>query len=228
MFVSPSHQYPTGALMSHGRRRQLLDYAAVHGVWVVEDDYDSEFRYGARPLPALQGLDEHGRVIYLGTFSKTLFPSLRLAYLVLPPDLVDAFGRALNELYREGQTMQQAVLARFLAEGHYASHIRKMRAVYGARHDALIAAIARHFGSALPVIGGDAGLHLVLGLPRTIDDHVVVQQIARAGVTTRPLSLYQMRGGARDQGLLLGYGAVTEDEVAINFARLARVLQPLL
>ena len=89
MFVSPSHQYPTGAMMSHGRRQQLLDYAAVHGVWVVEDDYDSEFRYGARPLPALQGLDRHGRVIYLGTFSKTLFPALRLAYLVLPPDLVD-------------------------------------------------------------------------------------------------------------------------------------------
>ena len=125
MFVSPSHQYPTGALMSHGRRRQLLDYAAVHGVWVVEDDYDSEFRYGARPLPALQGLDEHGRVIYLGTFSKTLFPAMRLAYLVLPPELVDAFARALNELFREGQTLQQAVLARFLAEGHYASHIRK-------------------------------------------------------------------------------------------------------
>ena len=104
MFVSPSHQYPTGALMSHGRRRQLLEYAAAQGVWVVEDDYDSEFRYGTRPLPALQGLDEQGRVIYLGTFSKTLFPSLRLAYLVLPPDLVERFARALNELFREGQT----------------------------------------------------------------------------------------------------------------------------
>jgi len=224
IFVSPSHQYPSGALMSHGRRRQLLDYAAAHRAWIVEDDYDSEFRYGARPLPALQGLDEHGRVIYLGTFSKTLFPSLRLAYLVLPPDLVDAFGRALSELYREGQTMQQAVLARFLAEGHYASHIRKMRAVYGARHDALIAAIARHFGNTLPVIGGDAGLHLVLGLPAHVDDDVIAQQIARAGITTRPLSLYQMRSGARDRGLLLGYGAVPEDEIATNFARLARVV----
>ena len=228
MFVSPSHQYPTGALMSHGRRRQLLDYAAVHGVWVVEDDYDSEFRYGARPLPALQGLDEHGRVIYLGTFSKTLFPSLRLAYLVLPPDLVDAFGRALNELYREGQTMQQAVLARFLAEGHYASHIRKMRAVYGARHDALIARIAQHFGSTLPVIGGDAGLHLVLGLPAHADDATIARQIQRAGVTTRPLSLYSMRPGVAAKGLLLGYGAVREDEITRNFAVLARTLQAAL
>ena len=228
MFVSPSHQYPTGALMSHGRRRQLLDYAAVHGVWVVEDDYDSEFRYGARPLPALQGLDDHGRVIYLGTFSKTLFPALRLAYIVLPPELVDPFARALNELFREGQTLQQAVLARFLAEGHYASHIRKMRAVYSARHDALIAAIGRHFGSTLPVIGGDAGLHLVLGLPAHVDDHAVVQQVLRAGVTTRPLSLYSMRRPAPAKGLLLGYGAVPEDEIAINFALLARAVQGFL
>ena len=228
MFVSPSHQYPSGALMSHGRRRQLLEYAAVHGVWVVEDDYDSEFRYGARPLPALQGLDEHGRVIYLGTFSKTLFPALRLAYLVLPPDLVEPFARALNELYREGQTLQQAVLARFIAEGHYASHIRKMRAVYSARHDALIASIAHHFGEALPIIGGDAGLHLVLGLPPHLDDRAMVQSIAHAGVTTRPLSLYQMRGGPRERGLLLGYGAVREDEIAANFARLARVVRAAL
>ena len=228
MFVSPSHQYPTGALMSHGRRRQLLEYAAVHGAWVVEDDYDSEFRYGARPLPALQGLDEHGRVIYLGTFSKTLFPALRLAYLVLPPDLVAAFARALNELYREGQTLQQAVLARFLAEGHYASHIRKMRAVYSARHDALIAAIDRHFGGTLPVIGGDAGLHLVLGLPSRIDDGAVVQHALRAGVTTRPLSLYSMRPATAAKGLLLGYGAVREEEIASQFGKLARVVQGFL
>jgi GntR family transcriptional regulator / MocR family aminotransferase len=228
MFVSPSHQYPTGTLMSHGRRRQLLEYAAVHGVWIVEDDYDSEFRSGARPLPALQGLDEHGRVIYLGTFSKTLFPALRIAYLVLPPDLVEGFARALNELYREGQTLQQAVLARFLADGHYASHIRRMRAVYAARHDALIAAIDRHFGATLPIIGGDAGLHLVLGLPPPVDDRAVALRAQRAGVTTRPLSLYQLRPGAPARGLLLGYGAVREEEIASQFARLARVVQAFL
>jgi len=228
MFVSPSHQYPTGALMSHGRRRQLLEYAAAHGVWVVEDDYDSEFRYGARPLPALQGLDAHGRVIYLGTFSKTLFPALRLAYLVLPPDLVDAFARALNELFREGQTMQQAVLARFLAEGHYATHIRRMRAVYSARHDALMDAITRHFGAQVPVIGGDAGLHLTLGLGRLVDDDAVAQHAQRAGVTTRPLSLYHMRRPAAAKGLLLGYGCVREEEIAPSFAKLARVLRAYL
>jgi GntR family transcriptional regulator / MocR family aminotransferase len=228
MFVSPSHQYPTGVLMSHGRRTQLLDYAAVQGAWMIEDDYDSEFRYGARPLPALQGLDQHGRVIYLGTFSKTLFPALRLAYLVLPPELVDAFARALNELYREGQTPQQAVLARFIAEGHYASHVRRMRGVYGARHDALIEAIRRHFAEQLPVIGGDAGLHLVLGLPSQLDDQTVVQKAARAGVITRALSRYHMRQPAPAKGLLLGYGAVSEDDIALHFATLAPVVQRFL
>jgi len=228
MFVSPSHQYPVGALMGHGRRQQLLDYAAVHGVWVVEDDYDSEFRYGTRPLPALQGLDAHGRVVYLGTFSKTLFPALRIAYLVLPPDLVDGFARALNELFREGQTLQQAVLARFLAEGHYASHIRRMRGVYSTRHDALIQAIQHEFGSQLPVIGGDAGLHLVLGLPQQVDDAAVAHAALRAGVTTRPLSLYYLRQPAATRGLLLGYGAVREEEIGPSFAKLAQVVRGFL
>ncbi|HQZ08356.1 MAG TPA: PLP-dependent aminotransferase family protein [Burkholderiaceae bacterium] len=228
LFVSPSHQYPLGTLMSQGRRRQLLDYAAVHGAWVIEDDYDSEFRYGARPLPALQGLDRHGRVIYLGTFSKTLFPALRLAYLVLPQDLADPFARALNELYREGQLPQQAVLARFMAEGHYTSHIRRMRSVYSARHDALLHAIGQHFGNQLPVIGGDAGLHLVLGLPPQVDDQAMVERIARSRVVARPLSLYHVRQPAPAKGLLLGYGAVHEDEIAANFARLAHAAQPFL
>ncbi len=225
VFVSPSHQYPTGVVMSQGRRRQLLDYAALRGVWVVEDDYDSEFRYGARPLPALQGLDSAGRVIYLGTFSKTLFPALRLAYIVLPPDLVAGFSRALNELYREGQTPQQAVLARFISEGHYAAHVRRMRGVYRGRRDALVAAIGRHFGSTLPVIGGDAGLHLVLGLPAAADDRAIARAVAGVGITSRPLSLYHLHPSAATQGLMLGYGVVDEDEIRHNFARLAEVVQ---
>jgi len=228
MFVSPSHQYPRGALMSPGRRQQLLGYAARHSVWIVEDDYDSEFRYGVRPAPALQGIDRHGRVIYLGTFSKTLFPALRIAYLVVPPDLIDVFARGLNELYREGQLQQQAVLARFLTEGHYASHVRRMRGVYGARREVLIETIARHFGELLPVMGGDAGLHLVLGLPGQVDDDAVVHQALQSGVATRALSAYYLRQPAPTKGLLLGYGAVREEEIAPNFALLANVLQGFL
>ncbi|MBS0452866.1 MAG: PLP-dependent aminotransferase family protein [Proteobacteria bacterium] len=226
MFLSPSHQYPTGVLMSHGRRRQLLDYAAANRVWIVEDDYDSEFRFASRPLPALQGADEHGRVVYLGTFSKTLFPSLRIAYLVLPPELVDSFSSALGELFREGQTMQQVVLAQFLRQGHYARHIRKMRLVYGARRAALIEEIGRRFGVALPVFGGEAGLHLVLGLPANVDDEEVARQALAAGVMTRPLSLYSLRKPAPWRGLVLGYGAVAEHEIRASFDKLAGVIQP--
>jgi GntR family transcriptional regulator/MocR family aminotransferase len=228
IFASPSHQYPTGVVMSHRRRRELLDFAAQHEAWVIEDDYDSEFRYGARPLPTLQGLDQHNRVIYLGTFSKTLFPALRLAYIVLPSDLVHGFSCALSELYREGQTPQQAVLARFLSEGHYATHIRRMRAVYSARHDALLQAIGQHFGNALPVIGGAAGLHLVLGLPESVDDVAVARQVLRAGVMSRPLSAYHLQQPAPAKGLLLGYGAVEEKAIVPNFALLAAATERFL
>jgi GntR family transcriptional regulator/MocR family aminotransferase len=225
MFVSPSHQYPLGVHMSAARRHRLLDFAAARGVWVIEDDYDSEFRYTARPLPTLQGLDSAGRVLYLGTFSKTLFPALRLAYLVLPPGLVDAFTRTLNELYREGQSTQQAVLARFISEGHYASHIRRMRTVYAGRQAALLASIKRHFGGAFEVQGSDAGLHLVLGLPPSVDDAALAQRIARAGVASRPLSLYHLHHASAGRGLVLGYGGVDEADIARHFATLAQVVQ---
>ena len=228
MFVSPSHQYPSGVLMSHGRRRQLLDYAAMHRVWIVEDDYDSEFRYASRPLPALQGLDAQGRVIYLGTFSKTLFPSMRLAYLVLPRDLIDSFSRALNELFREGQTLQQIALAQFMRQGHYVNHIRRMRLIYGERRRTLIEEIERHFGQTLPVLGSDAGLHLVLGLPGAVDDEALSRQAIRSGVMTRPLSLYFLKKPAPDRGLVLGYGAVTEEEIKASFRQLAEVIAPRL
>ena len=213
IFVSPSHQYPTGVLMSHARRTQLLHYAAARGSWIVEDDYDSEFRYGARPLPALQGLDEHQRVVYLGTFSKTLFPSLRIAYLVLPPELVEPFTRALVELFREGQTLQQRVLAAFIAEGHYARHVRRMRRLYAARRALLIEGLRRRFGAELRVLGGDAGLHLALALPEGVDDAALARETLARGVVTRPLSLYSLRRPAPMQGLLLGYGSVANDDI---------------
>lgn len=226
MFVSPSNQYPTGAIMSHGRRAQLLDYAAAHGVWILEDDYDSEFRFRSRPLPALQGLDQQNRVIYLGTFSKTMFPALRISYLVLPSDLVDAFARASSELYREGQTLPQAVMARFIFDGHYASYVRRMRTEYSARRDALIQEIHRHFGPRLPIIGGEAGLHLTLGLPGHVHDRQIVEQALRAGVTTRPLSMYHQESSrnAKERGLVLGYGAVNLSEMAPAFRKLAKVV----
>jgi len=223
--VTPSHQYPLGMVMSLARRRQLIATARATGAWIVEDDYDSEFRYGSRPLPALQGLDEDSRVLYMGTFSKALFPSLRVGYLVVPPELADAFATALSEMFRGGQMLTQAVLADFITEGHFVSHIRRMRSVYAERREALLSAIGSEFGDALPVHDGAAGLHLVLGLPSSTDDKAVAKAALARDIITRPLSGYYQDAAQRQSGLLLGYGHVEPEAVADHFAALAKVIQ---
>jgi GntR family transcriptional regulator/MocR family aminotransferase len=159
--------------MSLARRRMLLEYARQHGVWILEDDYDSEFRYGSRPLASLQGLDEAGHVIYVGSLGKILYPGLRIGYMVAPEHLVDTFRTGMAELYREGQLMHQAVLAEFIMDGYLTSHVRRMRALYGERRQILIDAITSRFGDALPVMGDEAGLHLVLAMPDGTDDRAV-------------------------------------------------------
>jgi len=223
--VTPSHQYPLGSVMSVARRRQLLATARASGAWVVEDDYDSEFRYGSRPLPSLQGLDEEGSVLYMGTFSKVLFPSLRIGYLVVPPALVDAFSTGLSEMFRGGQILTQAVLADFIAEGHFVSHIRRMRGVYAERRDALLGAIRQEFGDSLPVHDSAAGLHMVLGLPRHSNDAEVAEAALARDVITRPLSRYYQDQSSRLPGLLLGYGHVEAEQISDRFATLAQVIR---
>ena len=175
--------------MSLARRRMLLEYARQHRCWIIEDDYDSEFRYGSRPLASLQA-DDGGRVIYVGSLGKMLFPGLRMGYMVVPEHLVDTFRTGLSELYREGQLMQQAVLAEFIMDGHLTSHVRRMRTLYGERRQLMIDAIRARFGDALPVMGDEAGLHLVLGLPDACDDRAVTQSAFDAGVIVRPLTSY--------------------------------------
>ncbi|MFC3532747.1 PLP-dependent aminotransferase family protein [Vogesella facilis] len=224
IYASPSHQYPLGAVMSLARRRRLLAYARRHNSWIVEDDYDSEFRYGRPPLPSLQGLDPHGRVIYLATFSKVIYPGLRLAYMVVPEALVEVFQTGLSELYRGGQYLTQAVLADFIAEGHFVAHIRRMRQLYARRRQALLTAIRQHFGTRLAIHDGAAGLHLVLGLPPGSDDLAVCAAAMSAGILTRPLSQYY-RGPQPQPGLLLGYAHVDEADIGRHFATLAQVIQ---
>ncbi len=143
-YVTPSHQYPTGAILSLDRRLDLLDWAARSGAWILEDDYDSEFRYTGRPLASLQGLDRAERVLYVGTFTKVLYPSLRLAYLVVPPALFPAFLAARSFIDRHSPTLPQAVVADFLDGGHFSSHLRKMRALYSHRQAHLLACLDRH------------------------------------------------------------------------------------
>ncbi|WEY41966.1 aminotransferase class I/II-fold pyridoxal phosphate-dependent enzyme [Paraburkholderia sp. SUR17] len=238
--VTPSHQYPLGMVMSLARRRTLLEYARQHKVWIIEDDYDSEFRYGSRPLASLQGLDEAGQVIYVGSLGKMLFPGLRIGYMIAPPHLVDVFRTGVAELYREGQLMQQAVLAEFIMDGYLTSHVRRMRALYGERRQMLIDAITRHFGDALPVMGDEAGLHLVLGLPDHADDRAVAAAAFDAGVIVRPLAAYYSgngdmsgagkrdaggNGSAPQRGLLLGYACVPNEKIDPAFATLAGVIE---
>jgi GntR family transcriptional regulator/MocR family aminotransferase len=228
IFVTPSHQYPLGPVMSLSRRRMLLEYAAVHNTWIMEDDYDSEFRYNSRPLAALQGMDTHDRVLYLGSFSKTLFPGLRIGFLVVPPALASSFATGLSELYRGGQLYTQAVLADFIAQGHFASHIRRMRVLYEERLRLLQHAIREHFGDMLPTTGGDAGLHLTLGLPDDCDDTAISRHAQSEGIIARPLSRYYMVAERARRGLLLGYACVPNDTIAPTFAKLANIIRQYL
>ncbi|MFD1554451.1 PLP-dependent aminotransferase family protein [Paraburkholderia silviterrae] len=224
ILVTPSHQYPLGMVMSLARRRMLLEYARQHQCWIIEDDYDSEFRYGSRPLASLQGLDTAGQVIYVGSFGKTLFPGLRVGYLVAPEPLAESFATASAELYREGQLLQQAVLAEFIAEGHFTSHIRKMRALYGQRRQALLDAATRRYGDALPAMGGDAGLHVVMQLPEGSDDRAVAEAALARNIVVRPLSGYYSERERAASGLLIGYACVPDEEIAPAFDTLAEAI----
>ncbi|APW36011.1 DNA-binding protein [Rhodoferax koreense] len=225
IICTPSHQYPLGMVMSLARRRMLLEYARQHNCWIIEDDYDSEFRFGIRPLASLQGLDTNGQVIYLSSFSKTLFPGMRVGYMAVPAPLADLFSLGLAELYREGQLMQQAVLAEFIDEGYLNSHIRRMRGLYAERRSLLIAAVQRRFGDALPVMGDEAGLHLVLGLPHLRDDWAVCRTAMERGIIARPLSAYYSVAKAAQVGLLLGYGCVPNEKIGPAFDTLADVIE---
>lgn len=222
-YVTPSHQFPVGATMSLARRLELLAWAEAAGGYVLEDDYDSEYRYVGRPLPALQGLDQAGRVVYVGSFSKVLFPSLRVGYLVVPDGLVDAFTAAQRFGEVNVPALEQAALADFITDGHLGRHVRRMRALYGVRGRALIRAIRRRARDVLEVRSAHAGLHLVAWLRPGADDRAAAERAAAAGVEAQALSDHALERPVRG-GLLLGYAAVPEPEIDQATLRLARAL----
>jgi len=230
-FVSPSHQFPLGTVMSPGRRLALLEWAREADAWVVEDDYDSEFRYRSRPLAALKSLDSPTwaageRVIYVGTFSKVLFPALRLGYLVVPPALRDAFVGARFASSRQSPTLDQAVLADFLAQGHFGRHLRRMRKLYEARQGVLVEAARERLEGLLEIRSADAGMHVMGWLPNGIDDREAANAAAQAGVVAAPLSNYRLESHG-PPGLLLGYAAFREREIRDAVERLGRALGSL-
>ncbi len=225
VFVTPSHQFPLGVTMSASRRLRLLDFARDSGCWIVEDDYDSEYRYGNLPIAALQGLDRASRVLYVGTFTKILFPSLRLAYMVLPPDLVPAFTRVRRSMDVFSPTFPQAVLADFIREGHFARHIRRMRVLCRERRGALVEALRAEMGGLLSVLGDEAGMYLTAAFPRGWRDREIALRAAERGLWTAPLS-EAYRGRAPRPGLILGYGSTSTDQIRDAVRRLREVIAP--
>jgi len=223
VYVTPSHQYPTGATLSLERRLDLIHWAQEYGKWIIEDDYDSEFHYEGLPTACVQGLDKYQRTLYLGTFSKTLYPGLRMGYMVLPPSLVDAFTRARSIMDGHTQQIPQLTLARFMEDGHYNAHIRAMRKLYASRREILLASIDKHLNGIVTALRPQGGLQIPCFLQAGWSEEKTIRQAATAGIQLLGLSsLYA--GENRQQGWLLGYSALSAHEIAAAVSRLGNVL----
>ena len=222
-YVTPSHQFPLGVPMGLVRRLALLKSASAAGAWIVEDDYDSEFRYGARPIPCLHGLDEDGRVIYVGTFAKSVFPALRLGFVIVPPDLQDTFLATRRTAELHPPLLEQMALADFIADGHYARHLRRMRAVYRERLDALVDAAEHLCAGALQLRPVQTGLHAVAEL-EGVDEERVYEEARDRGIEVTPLGIYFI-GRPTVKGLLLGFASTRPDVLRRGMERLAASIE---
>jgi GntR family transcriptional regulator / MocR family aminotransferase len=222
-FVTPSHQYPLGVVLSMARRLELLAWARDNDAWIIEDDYASEFRYAGLPLASLQGLDDSDRVVYVGTLNKALFPGLRLGYLVAPWSMQRAFADARHLMDRQPPSLLQSLVAEFMSQGHFSSHIRRMRQQYRTQRDALANELVRHAGDAVTVSRPDQGMHLVAGLRQGIRDLVVERAAGAAGLVARAMSRTYVK--ARPQhGLMLGFSGYPTHLIVPAAARLAQII----
>ncbi|KAA3605123.1 MAG: PLP-dependent aminotransferase family protein [Planctomycetota bacterium] len=226
-YLTPSHQFPLGHSLSLSRRMQLLDWANRNGAWLLEDDYDSEYRFSGPPLASMQGLDRNDRVLYMGTFSKVFFPALRLGYLVLPPPLVDEFQEAKQLADRGCSLLEQAALAEFLEQGHFARHLRKMRLLYHRRQLALAAAARQRLPAEFRLQISHGGMHALLWLPPGENDRQVAERARQAGFQVEALSNYRLKSTGLP-ALLLGFAAFSEAQIQAGMESLAtRVLLPV-
>ncbi|MBA3832190.1 MAG: PLP-dependent aminotransferase family protein [Chthoniobacterales bacterium] len=223
-YITPSHQYPLGVTMSLARRLALLAWAQRESAWIFEDDYDSEFRYDGRPLAAVQGLDSGGRVIYAGSFNKVMFPSLRIAYIVVPPQLVDAFIAARAVTDGAAPALAQIVMTDFIAEGYFSSHLRQMRALYRERRDLLLEAVVCELANSLSVEASEAGMHLAGHIGKAKDDVKISEQAAARNFHLPPLSRYYLVDRRARPGLILNYAGTSPE----NIRRMVRTLATLL
>ncbi|MRX07970.1 aminotransferase class I/II-fold pyridoxal phosphate-dependent enzyme [Pseudoduganella sp. FT25W] len=214
IYTTPSHQYPIGSVLSLRRRLALIEAARAAGALIIEDDYDSEFRHDGAPLHAMQGLAADAPVVYLGTFSKTMFPSLRIGFVVVPASLAEAFAQMRAQSSSRGRVAEQLALAEFLRSGQFVLHLRRMRRLYRQRRDALVAALALHLGSVATVHGGSSGMHLSLRFQDArIDDVAIVAQALQRGIAVNALSTHDTQGDSGWKGLMLGYAQVPAEQM---------------
>ena len=223
VYVTPSHQFPTGAVLPLSRRLELLAWAEKKQVSVVEDDYDSEFRYSSRPIPSLQGLAQHENVIYIGTFSKVLFPSLRIGYLVAPQQMVNTFETAKWMMDRHTPIFEQRALADFIDEGHFERHLRRMRALYDRRRQKLVTCLRTHFRDRVDILGENSGMHLMIRLRTRWSSEEVERRAFAAGVGMVDARIYRLLESHRNE-FVLGYAALSERRIQEGIRRLAAAL----
>jgi GntR family transcriptional regulator/MocR family aminotransferase len=222
-FVTPSHQFPTGAILPLARRLALLDWARSNDAVVIEDDYDGEFRYEGQPLESLQGLDREGRVIYLGTFSRTMFSALRIGYLIAPKSLVPAFSAAKWLCDRHTATLEQETLAEFISTGMYERHLRRVRRRNNDSREVLLESVSKHLGGRVEITGDGAGAHIVLWPTADLSENELIQKAAAGGVGVYGISGYFL-GRAKRTGLMLGYSQMRKEEIREGIRRLSGVL----
>lgn len=221
-YVTPSHQMPMGCVMPVANRLKLIEWAESSGKLIIEDDYDSELRYHGKPIPSLQGLRPQGNILYLGTFSKVLSPALRLSYLVLPDSLLAAYRRLFQDYCPSVSLLEQRTLAKFMEQGHWDRHVRRMRAIYKKKHDTLLRAVEQHFGTLAEVVGQGAGLHVVLQLPATSPGEAeIIERARKQGIGLFPFSATCASGEPAATKLLLGFGGMSASEIEQGIALLA-------
>ena len=227
IYTTPSHQYPMGSVLSLQRRLALIVQARAVGAWILEDDYDSEFRHEGPPLAAMQGLVDGAPVAYLGTFSKSMFPALRMGFIVLPEAVAAQAQGVVGMMARRGQVAAQRALAAFIDEGHFTSHLRRMRRLYAARQLALRDALAAHWPWPHEVLGGQAGMHLALQWQEAPPALALAEQAMRIGLSPRPLSAYGTGGAEVPHGLVMGYANTPEADMARHVKSLAVLARSL-
>jgi GntR family transcriptional regulator/MocR family aminotransferase len=223
LYITPSHQFPKGVSLAFARRNQLLQWAKQSGVIIVEDDYDSEFRYDGRPLPALQGLDQEC-VVYLGTFSKTLFPALRIAYMVVPPSLVDTLCRVKWFTDRQSHMLEQYILKEFIANGSYERHIRRMRLLYETRRNLLVKALSSALKDTISITGEEAGMHLIVRFNERIDPDAILASSDESGLEMVSLEPYYAGDGGTHE-FIVGFSRLEETTIDSRVAKFAAQLQ---